>query len=115
MRSRLGGSTARSARPWMRAVRHRANSAGDLGSATSGWMGARARPPIITCAGRAAMRLLAGTGRRPSMSEQLGRKRGVRLSDLDRSRVYRIAHTGRRWEVVGEDPDPDTGGERLPA
>lgn len=28
------------------------------------------------------------------------RQRGVRLSDLDRSRVYRIGFTGRRWEVL---------------
>lgn len=31
------------------------------------------------------------------------RKRGVPLKDLDRSKVYRIAHTGRRWEVLDAD------------
>lgn len=30
------------------------------------------------------------------------RARGVRLSDLDRSKVYRIGYTGRRWEVLDE-------------
>lgn len=33
---------------------------------------------------------------------QQPRKRGVRLSDLDRSRRYEIGHTGRRWEVVAD-------------
>lgn len=35
--------------------------------------------------------------------------RGVRLSDLDRSRVYRIGFVGRRWEVLGPDVAPDAG------
>ena len=30
------------------------------------------------------------------------RQRGVRLSDLDRSKVYRIGFTGRRWEVLDQ-------------
>lgn len=34
------------------------------------------------------------------------RQRGVRLSDLDRARVYRIAYVGRRWEVLGPDDAP---------
>ena len=33
--------------------------------------------------------------------ERQPRKRGVRLSDLDRSLAWVIAYTGRRWEVVG--------------
>jgi hypothetical protein len=37
------------------------------------------------------------------------RKRGVRLSDLDRGHRYVIGHTGRRWEVV-EDLGPDAAG-----
>lgn len=35
------------------------------------------------------------------MEPQRRRKRGVPLSDLDRSKAWVIAHTGRRWEVVG--------------
>ncbi len=35
--------------------------------------------------------------------EKPRRQRGVRLTDLDRSKVYRIGHTGRRWEVLGAD------------
>lgn len=35
--------------------------------------------------------------------------RGVRLSDLDRSQVYRIAFVGRRWEVLGPEGAPDAG------
>lgn len=38
------------------------------------------------------------------------RSRGVRLSDLDRSKVYRIGYSGRRWEVLGADPDPTEAG-----
>ena len=38
------------------------------------------------------------------------RKRGVRLSDLDRERMYVIAFVGRRWEVLGPlDPDGPAG------
>lgn len=37
-------------------------------------------------------------------------ERGVRLSSLDRTRVYRIGYTGRRWEVLGPDPEPASGG-----
>jgi hypothetical protein len=37
------------------------------------------------------------------------RSRGVRLSDLDRSQVYRIAYVGRRWEVLWPDAAPDDG------
>lgn len=49
------------------------------------------------------------------------RSRGVRLSDLDRSQVYLIGYSGRRWEVLGPvadapagrhaAPDGETGGE----
>lgn len=42
------------------------------------------------------------------MSERRGR--GVRLSDLDKSKVYRIAFVGRRWEVVGAEGAPDSAG-----
>jgi hypothetical protein len=38
---------------------------------------------------------------------QLGKEsRGMRLTDLDRSKVYRIAYVGerRRWEVLGPEP-----------
>ena len=44
------------------------------------------------------------------------RTRGVRLGDLDRAKVYRSAHTGRRWEVLGAvrapeaDAAPDVAG-----
>jgi hypothetical protein len=41
-------------------------------------------------------------------SEGPSRSRGVRLSDLDKSRVYRIHHTGRRWEVLGAEGEPDS-------
>lgn len=34
------------------------------------------------------------------------RKRGVPLRDLDRSKVYRIGYTGRRWEVIGVEGHP---------
>ena len=34
------------------------------------------------------------------------RPRGVRLRDLDRSLVYRIGYTGRRWEVLGPEGAP---------
>lgn len=37
------------------------------------------------------------------------RSRGVRLTDLDRSKVYRIHHTGRRWEVLGPEDAPAAG------
>lgn len=37
------------------------------------------------------------------------RSRGVRLSDLDRSQVYRIAFVGRRWEVLAPEDAPDEG------
>lgn len=42
-------------------------------------------------------------------ARQTPRKRGVRLSDLDREKVYRIGYTGKRWEVLGE----DLGGARA--
>lgn len=29
------------------------------------------------------------------------RSRGVRLTDLDRSKIYRLGFVGRRWEVLG--------------
>ena len=36
--------------------------------------------------------------------------RGVRLGDLDRSKMWVIGYTGRRWEVLGSTPDcPDCG------
>ncbi len=35
------------------------------------------------------------------MEQQQRQDRGVRLGDLDRSKAWVIAHTGRRWEVVG--------------
>jgi hypothetical protein len=41
------------------------------------------------------------------------RSRGVRLSDLDRTKVYRIAYVGRRWEVLG--PDDATAAGAGPA
>lgn len=52
-----------------------------------------------------------------SAPERAPRPRGVRLGDLDRSKRYVIAYTGRRWEVVGpegagapeSDPAPDAG------
>lgn len=56
------------------------------------------------------------------MDGQDRRSRGVRLSDLDRSLVYRIAYSGRRWEVLGpEGPrsavgapgGPDAGAGRV--
>jgi len=34
------------------------------------------------------------------MSER--RRRGVRLTDLDRTKHYVIAHTGRRWETLAD-------------
>lgn len=48
--------------------------------------------------------------------------RGVRLTDLDRSRLWVIGHTGRRWETLGPldelaaagtalSPDPSAGSE----
>nr|CRY95928.1 hypothetical protein [uncultured prokaryote] len=37
------------------------------------------------------------------------RQRGVRLSDLDRGLVYRIAFVGRRWEVLGPDAPESSG------
>lgn len=43
------------------------------------------------------------------MSRQQRSGRGVRLSDLDRSQVYRIGYVGRRWEVLGPDDAPDAG------
>jgi hypothetical protein len=39
------------------------------------------------------------------------RSRGVRLSDLDRSQVYRIAFVGRRWEVLGPESAPEACGD----
>lgn len=43
--------------------------------------------------------------------ERPRRKRGVRLSDLDRAKSWVIAHTGRRWEVVGPvEGQGDAGG-----
>ncbi len=38
------------------------------------------------------------------------RRRGVRLTDLDRRKVYRIWHTGRRWEVLGAEGEADASG-----
>lgn len=35
------------------------------------------------------------------------RQRGVRLTDLDRDRLYVIGHNGRRWETLGTLGDPD--------
>jgi hypothetical protein len=46
----------------------------------------------------------------PVIERQEPRKRGVRLSDLDRGLVYRIAFIGRRWEVLGPEGAPDAGG-----
>ena len=43
------------------------------------------------------------------MTRQQRSGRGVRLSDLDRSQVYRIGYVGRRWEVLGPDDAPDAG------
>lgn len=43
------------------------------------------------------------------------RSRGVRLSDLDRSQVYRIAYSGRRWEVLGPEGAPAAGDGQAPA
>lgn len=42
------------------------------------------------------------------------RSRGVRLSDLDRSKVYRIGYTGRRWEVLGPEVAPAAPGAPVP-
>lgn len=36
-----------------------------------------------------------------SGQERPRRPRGVRLTGLDRSRLYVIGHTGRRWETLG--------------
>jgi hypothetical protein len=47
--------------------------------------------------------------------EKPRRARGVRLSDLDRSRVYRIGYVGRRWEVLGEDRAGGTGASQMAA
>ena len=35
------------------------------------------------------------------MDEKEPRRRGVRLNDLDRSRLYVVGFTGRRWETIG--------------
>lgn len=35
------------------------------------------------------------------------RQRGVPLKTLDRTKVYRIWHTGRRWEVLGAEGEPE--------
>ena len=46
------------------------------------------------------------------------RKRGVRLSDLDRRHMHVIGYTGRRWEVLGVLLDPNAIGplpEQAPA
>jgi len=43
------------------------------------------------------------------------RSRGVRLSDLDRARVYRIGFIGRRWEVLGAEGDPEPAGSGTDA
>jgi hypothetical protein len=39
------------------------------------------------------------------------RPRGVRLTDLDRSKVYRIAHNGRRWETLGPEVVSGSGAD----
>ena len=52
-------------------------------------------------------RLRGTRGVRVSRQQRSGR--GVRLSDLDRSQVYRIGYVGRRWEVLGPDDAPDAG------
>jgi len=40
------------------------------------------------------------------MQRDTTRPRGIRLNALDRSRVYRIAYVGRRWEVLGPEDSP---------
>lgn len=40
--------------------------------------------------------------------------RGVRLRDLDRSRVYRLGYVGRRWEVLGAVEAPAAGAGPAP-
>lgn len=37
----------------------------------------------------------------PQTDDRPRRSRGVRLSDLDRSKPWVIGYTGRRWEVLG--------------
>jgi hypothetical protein len=61
-------------------------------------------------------------GASPEPSAERPRGRGVRLNSLDRDLVWRIAHTGRRWEVLGPEPlagcgaaAPEVDGERPPA
>lgn len=44
------------------------------------------------------------------MSRERRPDRGVRLSDLDRTKVYRIGYVGRRWEVLGPEDAADEGG-----
>lgn len=39
------------------------------------------------------------------------RSRGILLRSLDRSRVYRIAYVGRRWEVLGPEDAEGASGE----
>lgn len=44
------------------------------------------------------------------MGERKSRRRGVRLNDLDKSRLYVIGHNGHRWETVGPlDGEPSPG------
>lgn len=42
-----------------------------------------------------------GAAAPPGLEPRSRRKRGVRLSDLDRSQLWVIGHTGRRWETLG--------------
>lgn len=53
----------------------------------------------------------AGRDASPGRAEttRTPRSRGVRLSDLDRGLVYRIAYVGRRWEVLGPEDSPGAG------
>lgn len=45
------------------------------------------------------------------MSEEKPRRqRGVPLKTLDRTKVYRIWHTGLRWEVLGVEGAPESRG-----
>ena len=42
-----------------------------------------------------------GAPAHPDLEPRARRKRGVRLSDLDRSQLWVIGHNGRRWETLG--------------